>query len=113
MLPLFRIRMKRSWETTDNFDAEDILSRYLKEIHAIPLLTEEEEKVYTARLGNDAERKEAADMLVRSNLRLVVTIANTYRGRGMPLMDIIQEGNDGLMEAARRFDPSFNVRFIT
>jgi RNA polymerase primary sigma factor len=84
---------------------------YLKEISRIPLLTPEEEKELGRRVktgDNDALQK-----LVESNLRFVIKIAKKYRGFGLSFLDLINEGNLGLMEAARRFDPDKNVRFTS
>ena len=84
---------------------------YLKEISKIPLLTAEEEKVLGARVqkGDTA----ALQKMVESNLRFVIKIAKKYRGFGLSFLDLINEGNLGLIEAARRFDPERNVRFTS
>jgi RNA polymerase primary sigma factor len=84
---------------------------YLKEISKIPLLTAEEEK----ELGNRVKRgdKEAVQKLVESNLRFVITIAKKFRPSGLPFLDLINEGNVGLIKAASRFDPDMNVRFTS
>lgn len=84
---------------------------YLKEISKIPLLTVEEEK----ELGRRAQQGdlESIKKLVESNLRFVIKIAKKYRGYGLSFADLINEGNLGLMEAARRFDPTRNVRFTS
>ena len=90
------------------------LDRYFRAMGAIPLLTREDE-VEVARLadegGADAEQARAA--LVRANLRLVVAIARQYIRRGMPLPDLIQEGNLGLIRAAAKFDHTRGYRFST
>jgi len=92
-------------------DSEDILRLYLKEISKIPLLTREQEVELGRRAKNgDAE---AMDKLVKSNLRFVVSIAKKYASSGVPLLDLINEGNIGLIEAAKRFDPEKANRFIT
>jgi len=87
------------------------LGQYLKEISRIPLLTQEEEK----ELGMRAHRGDetAINKLVEGNLRFVIKTAKRYRGFGVPFQDLINEGNTGLIEAARRFDPSRGVRFIS
>lgn len=87
------------------------LQSYLNEIAAIPLLTIEEEKDlgYRARCGEEA----AIQTLVASNLRFVVKVAKRYRAYGVPFLDLINEGNLGLMQAAKRFDPTRNIRFIS
>ncbi|MCI0414652.1 RNA polymerase sigma factor RpoD/SigA [bacterium] len=84
---------------------------YLKEISKIPLLTAEEEKELGARVrkGDTA----ALQKLVESNLRFVIKISKKYRGFGLSFLDLINEGNLGLIEAARRFDPERNVRFTS
>ena len=90
---------------------EDDLRQYLREIHQYPLLTVEEEKELALRcaMGN----ADAIRHMVNSNLRLVVSVAREYAGRGVPLMDLIQEGSIGLLAAAERFDPSLEFRFST
>jgi len=84
---------------------------YLKEISKIPLLTAEEER----ELGRRVQRgdKAALQKLIESNLRFVIKIAKKYRKSGLPFLDLINEGNIGLMEAARRFDPERGVRFTS
>jgi len=84
---------------------------YLKEISKIPLLTAGEEKELGARVqkGDTA----ALQKLVESNLRFVIKISKKYRGFGLSFLDLINEGNLGLIEAARRFDPERNVRFTS
>ncbi len=87
------------------------LNWYLKEISKIPQLTPEAEK----ELGEaiQAGDEEALNLLVKSNLRFVVSICKKYRGLGLSFLDLMNEGNIGLIEAARRFDPNKNVKFIT
>lgn len=90
---------------------DNILSTYLKEINRIPLLTrEEEQEVATAAAAGDTA---ARDRLVRSNLRFVVNVAKKYQNQGLPLMDLISEGNLGLMNAAERFDVTKGYHFIS
>jgi RNA polymerase primary sigma factor len=90
---------------------ENILSLYLKEINRIPLLTREEEDKYAraAALGE----QHAKDMLVKSNLRFVVNIAKKYQNQGMPLSDLISEGNIGLINAIERYDVDKGYHFIS
>lgn len=98
--------------TKSNYDAEmNSLAAYLKEINQIPLLTAEEEIKYAklAEKGDEA----AKNMLVNSNLRFVVNVAKKYQNQGLPLMDLISEGNIGLMNAAERFDVSKGYKFIS
>jgi RNA polymerase primary sigma factor len=88
------------------------LQAYLKAIAQFPRLTPEEEQGLAWRAHRDADQ-EARQRLVESNLRFVVNYAKRYRHLGVGLLDLIHEGNLGLIEASRRFDPSRNVKFIT
>lgn len=88
------------------------LSLYLREINRTPLLTPDEEKELGWRIIND-NCPEARDRMIRSNLRLVVAIAKNYTGRGLPMSDLIEEGNVGLMRAVEGFDPAQGARFST
>ena len=90
---------------------ENILSTYLKEINTIPLLTREEE--YECAIAAAAGDQKARDRLVRANLRFVVNVAKKYQNQGLPLMDLISEGNIGLMNAVERFDASKGYHFIS
>ena len=90
---------------------EDSTRFYLKEISKIPLLTFEEEKALAIRIANGDE--EAVEEMVLHNLRLVVMVAKKYKGCGLPLLDLIQEGNTGLIEGAKKFDLSKGYRFST
>lgn len=92
-------------------DDENVLSMYLKEINKIPLLTREEEDKY-ARLAAKDE-KFAKDKLVSANLRFVVNVAKKYQNQGLPLSDLISEGNIGLMNAIERFDVDKGYHFIS
>ncbi len=87
------------------------LSTYLKDINKIPLLSPEEENEY-ARLAQSGDEN-AKNMLINANLRFVVTVAKKYQNQGLSLMDLISEGNIGLMNAAERFDPSKGYKFIS
>ena len=93
------------------YDDENVLSMYLKEINEIPLLTRELEDKY-ARAAAKGE-KFAKDMLVKSNLRFVVNVAKKYQNQGLPLTDLISEGNIGLMNAIERFDVEKGYHFIS
>ena len=84
---------------------------YLREINKTPLLTADEEKQLSYRIGNGDSK--ARDQMVRANLRLVVNIARSYKGKGLPLSDLIEEGNLGLLRAVEGFDPDMNTRFST
>jgi len=89
----------------------DSLQAYLRKIEKIPLLTREEEVELAT--SAQAGEQEALDKLIRSNLRYVVTVARKYIGCGLSLADLINEGNVGLIQAAKRFDPLRGVKFIT
>jgi RNA polymerase primary sigma factor len=89
----------------------NILSAYMKEIDRIPLLSREEE-VELARRAKGGDEK-AKERIVASNLRFVVTVAKNYRNQGLPLMDLISEGNIGLMKAVEKFDVEKGYHFIT
>ena len=89
----------------------DDVGQYLREIRSYPMLTQEQERELAAKCvqGNG----EAIRTMVNSNLRLVVSIAKEYAGRGVPLLDLIQEGSIGLLAAARKFDYTYDCRFST
>ncbi|MFQ5719419.1 MAG: RNA polymerase sigma factor RpoD/SigA [Acidobacteriota bacterium] len=91
--------------------SSETLKRYLQEISQLPRITPEEEKLLGHRIagGDHAALQE----LVQANLRFVVSFAKRYRGCGLSFLDLINEGNIGLIEAAKRFDPAKNVKFIT
>ncbi|HZM70723.1 MAG TPA: RNA polymerase sigma factor RpoD/SigA [Candidatus Cryosericum sp.] len=88
------------------------LGAYLRDIGPYAVLSREEERDVALRLQG-ATAEEATRDLVQSNLGFVVRVALQFRGRGLPLEDLLNEGNIGLIEAARRFDPARGVRFIT
>jgi RNA polymerase sigma-32 factor len=88
------------------------LSRYLTEIRKFPLLTPEDEYMFAKR-WKEHEDPEAARRLVTSHLRLVAKIAMGYRGYGLPVSEIVSEGNVGLMQAVKRFDPDRGFRLAT
>ena len=88
------------------------LTAYLREIAKLPRLTIDEERALTHRI-HDQRDQAAVTRLVEANLRFVVSFAKRYRGFGVSFLDLIHEGNLGLIEAAHRFDPSHNVKFIT
>ncbi len=90
---------------------ENVLSLYLKDINRIPLLTREEEEKY-ARLAAQGD-KEAKDKIVKANLRFVVNVAKKYQNQGLDLVDLISEGNIGLMTAIERFDVEKGYHFIS
>lgn len=90
----------------------DDVGSYLSRINQIPVLTREEEKALAQALYHEHDI-EAARTLVMHHLRFVVYIAKNYRGYGLPLSDLIQEGNIGLMKAVKSFDPGKNVRLAS
>jgi len=90
--------------------AKDLLNFYLAEVRKYPLLSPEEEKAYAVRYQEDGDQ-EAAERLVTSNLRLVIKIAFQYHRQWANVLDLIQEGNVGLVEALSRYDPSREIRF--
>ena len=91
--------------------AQGELNQYLREIRSFPRLTQEEERDLARRCAQGDQ--EAVRKMVNSNLRLVVSIAWEYAGRGVPLPDLIQEGSIGLLAAARKFDYTLDYRFST
>ncbi len=95
-----------------NVAPEGNLSRYLQEIRKFPMLTPEEE-LSLSRAWRDDENTEAAHKLVTSHLRLVAKIAMGYRGYGLPVGELISEGNVGMMQAVKRFDPDRGFRLAT
>ena len=90
----------------------DALQAYLRAIAKLPRITPEQEQELGRRIQRDQDQ-DALRRLVEGNLRFVVSYAKRYRGLGVSFLDLIHEGNLGLMEAARRFDPGRNVKFIT
>ena len=99
-------------ELTSSLETTDALEMYLAELRKTPLLSKEEELELFDRLNN-SDDIDAAKRLVMAHLRFVVHVAKTYKGYGLPLLDIIQEGNVGLMKAVKRFDTSKNVRLLS
>ena len=88
------------------------LDSYIHAVGAIPVLSKEDEQALSRRF-NEAEDLDAARELVMAHLRFVVYIAKGYTGYGLPLGDLIQEGNVGLMKAVKRFDPEYGVRLVS
>ena len=99
-------------EVALDLESSDALNYYLAQLRETPLLSKEQEEELFYRLQN-SEDMDAARKLVLSHLRFVVHIAKTYKGYGLPLLDIIQEGNVGLMKAVKKFDPSKKVRLLS
>lgn len=91
---------------------ERSLDKYFDSIRDLPLLTAEEERIY-ARLWQNDRNPEGLRMLVEGNLRFVVKEARKFQGMGLDLLDLISEGNLGLIEAAKRFDPTRENKFLT
>ena len=104
-------RMLKNNGRNSGYDESNILSIYLKEINRIPLLTEGEELdlAIRAKAGDEFARKR----MIESNLRFVVNVSKKYRNQGLPLSDLINEGNIGLMTALDKFDPDKGYRFIS
>jgi RNA polymerase primary sigma factor len=92
-------------------DSDHVLTAYLRDINRVQLLTAQEERDLSVRVrdGDLAAREQ----MIRANLRLVVSIAKTYTRRGLSLLDLIEEGNVGLVKAVERFDPAEGCRFST
>jgi RNA polymerase sigma-32 factor len=95
-----------------NMAPEGNLSRYLQDIRKFPMLTAEEE-LSLAKSWRDSNNVEAAHKLVTSHLRLVAKIAMGYRGYGLPVGELVSEGNVGMMQAVKRFDPDRGFRLAT
>ena len=105
------VRIEETAEVLEGVSTEDPVRMYLKEIGNVPLLTSEQEVELAMRVeAGDAEAKRD---LTEANLRLVVSIAKKYVGRGMPFLDLIQEGNMGLMKAVDKFDYTKGYKFST
>ena len=98
-------------ELAEALGTDDPVRMYLKEIGKVPLLTPEEEQELARRMADGD--KEAAARMTEANLRLVVSIAKRYVGRGMQFLDLIQEGNIGLMKAVEKFDFNKGYKFST
>jgi len=93
-------------------ESRSTLNSYLREINRVDLLTAEGERVLARRIQEEGDL-EAREQMIRANLRLVVSIAKRYTNRGLSLMDLIEEGNIGLMRAVEKFDPNEETRFST
>ncbi len=105
------VRIEETAEVLEGVSTEDPVRMYLKEIGNVPLLTSEQEVDLAMRVeaGDVSAKRE----LTEANLRLVVSIAKKYVGRGMPFLDLIQEGNMGLMKAVDKFDYTKGYKFST
>ncbi|MGB0662589.1 MAG: RNA polymerase sigma factor RpoH [Pontibacterium sp.] len=104
--------MSNSLTIVENLSPGRNLDAYVQSVGAIPVLSAEEERQLADKLFYE-EDVDAARMLVMSHLRFVVHVAKSYSGYGLPLGDLIQEGNVGLMKAVRRFDPTMGVRLVS
>ena len=104
--------MSGKTQTLPSVSSAGGLTRYLQEIRQFPMLTPDEEFMLAKRWREDDDR-DAAHKLVTSHLRLVAKIAMGYRGYGLPTSEIISEGNVGLMQAVKRFDPDKGFRLAT
>lgn len=90
------------------------LNRYFEEIRKFESITKEEERVLILKIQtNAADMNSALDKLVKANLRFVVSVAKRYQGQGVPLLDLISEGNFGLIDAAKRFDLEKDLKFFS
>ena len=103
--------MNETEAMADTFSTDDPVRMYLKEIGKVPLLTPEEEQELAKRMAEGDE--EAKRRMAEANLRLVVSIAKRYVGRGMLFLDLIQEGNLGLIKAVEKFDYTKGYKFST
>ncbi|EFP95472.1 RNA polymerase sigma factor RpoH [Vibrio caribbeanicus] len=91
---------------------QDSLDSYVRSVNSYPMLTAEEERELAERLHYDGEI-DAAKGLILSHLRFVVHVARGYSGYGLPMADLVQEGNIGLMKAVKRFNPEVGVRLVS
>ncbi len=104
--------MAKKTSSLPSISSEGGLSRYLQEIRQFPMLQPEEEFMLAKRWKEHGDR-EAAHRLVTSHLRLVAKIAMGYRGYGLPISEVVSEGNVGLMQAVKRFEPDKGFRLAT
>src|ERR1700733_7284956 len=95
----------------ERYDGDTAIKLYLREIGQVKLLTPQEEIELAARIKKGD--KKAREQMIKANLRLVVKIARDYEGIGLPLLDLISEGNIGLMKAVERFDPAKGGKLST
>ena len=94
-----------------SFESDEVISRYFKDVRKSTILSQDEELELAEKIKNGDEK--AIDKLVNANLKFVVSIAKEYQGQGLPLSDLINEGNIGLIKAATRFDHTKGFRFIS
>lgn len=100
------VNIKRFIDTTD-----ESISLYLKDVRKIDMLTPQEENALAVKIQEGDSV--AAEKLITANLRFVISVAKEYQGQGLPLVDLIAEGNFGLIKAAKKFDPTRGFRFIS
>lgn len=105
------IRNAKVLNENDQFEDKNILSMYLKEINRIPLLTREEEDDLAAKAAGGDDK--ARQRMIEANLRFVVNVAKKYQNQGLPLIDLINEGNIGLMNALEKYDVTRGYHFIS
>ena len=94
-------------------DYEQSTGAYLKEIGGFKPLTKQDEMKLWRRLKKNPEDMDAKNKLINSNLKFVVSVANSYKGRGLSMSDLVAEGNMGLLKAYTKFDPKRDVKFIS
>lgn len=109
---ILSVEEPKTQESQSTVNADDSVKIYLQQIGKIPLLTTEEE-LHVAKEIKDNNSESAKETLINANLRLVVSIAKKYIGRGLSFLDLIQEGNMGLMKAAEKFDYEKGYKFST
>ncbi|MDP6986903.1 MAG: RNA polymerase sigma factor RpoD/SigA [Phycisphaerales bacterium] len=107
-----RVPGQQGWCDMARYGNDKNLETYLRDINQVALLTAEQEKELGWRIINDCDL-EAKDHMIRANLRLVVAISKNYTRRGLPIGDLIEEGNVGLIRAVEGFDPAQGARFST
>ena len=109
---ILSVEEPKTSENVSSINADDSVKIYLQQIGKIPLLTAEQE-LEVAKKIKEQNDEQAKEVLVNANLRLVVSIAKKYIGRGLSFLDLIQEGNMGLMKAAEKFDYAKGYKFST
>ncbi len=109
---IMSVEEPKTAESASSINADDSVKIYLQQIGKIPLLTAEQE-LDVAKKIKESNDEHAKDTLINANLRLVVSIAKKYIGRGLSFLDLIQEGNMGLMKAAEKFDYAKGYKFST
>jgi len=112
LMPISQSEQALSQQLSNNLVPGKNLETYLRTVQALPQLDADQEKTLAEKLYYDKDLQ-AARQLVLSSLRYVVPIARSYKGYGLPLGDLIQEGNIGLMKAVKRFNPQEKVRLMT